>query len=146
MRILYTDEVSSGFEHDFFEKIAIKVLTTLLEDDSECNWEISLLITDDATIHQLNRDYRKVDKATDVLSFPMDEDGMLGDIAISLDTAKRQADDAEIGLDREVAFLFTHGLLHLLGYDHETSPEDEAEMFALQEEILKLLIEDKAVS
>ena len=71
---------------------------------------------------------------------------MLGDFAISYDTAKRQAEEAEINIDRETAFLFIHGLLHLLGYDHETSKEDEEEMFALQEKILKKLVDYGTVS
>ena len=76
----------------------------------------------------------------------MEDEVMLGDIVISLDTAKNQAQERDIGLEREIAFLFIHGLLHLLGYDHETSAEDEKEMFTLQEEILKKLIDYGAVS
>ena len=98
-------------------------------------------MTDDETIKELNKNFRGKDKATDVLSFPMEENNMLGDIVISADTAKRQAADADIPLERETAFLYIHGLLHLLGYDHEKSTEDEAHMFALQEDILKSLIE-----
>lgn len=109
-------------------------------------FEISLLMTDDERIRELNRQYREKDYATDVLSFPMSEDpfeegGMLGDIVISADTAAKQAADAGIELRRELAFLFIHGLLHLLGYDHEEGPEQEEEMFSLQEEILQNLIE-----
>ncbi len=81
-----------------------------------------------------------------MLSFPMEDDIILGDVAISFETAKRQSEEAEINIDREVAFLFIHGLLHLLGYDHETSQEDEEEMFALQEKILKKLVDYGTVS
>lgn len=144
MKLLYTDEENSSLTYEFFIGIAEAVFKHL--DMEENNYEISLLITDDETIHQLNKEYRQKDRPTDVLSFPMEDDIMLGDIVISLDTAKNQAQEREIGLDRETAFLFIHGLLHLLGYDHETSVEDEKEMFALQEEILKKLIDYGAVS
>ncbi|MCD8568155.1 MAG: rRNA maturation RNase YbeY [Geovibrio sp.] len=112
--------------------------------------EISVLITDDAEIRSLNAAYRQKDYATDVLSFPMveyplDDGGMLGDIVISIDTAKKQAQENEIELAREFAFLYIHGLLHLLGFDHETSEEDEKEMFDMQEEILRKLIGDGLV-
>lgn len=144
MKLLYTDEENSHLTYEFFMKIAEAVFDYL--NNKENQYEISLLITNDETIHLLNKEYRQKDKPTDVLSFPMEDDIMLGDIVISLDTAKNQAQEREIGLDREIAFLFIHGLLHLLGYDHETSVEDEKEMFALQEEILKKLIDYGAVS
>lgn len=144
MKLLYTDEKNSHLTYEFFMKIAEAVFKHL--DMEENNYEISLLITNDETIHQLNKEYRQKDKPTDVLSFPMEDDIMLGDIVISLDTTKNQAQERDIGLEREIAFLFIHGLLHLLGYDHETSVEDEKEMFALQEEILKKLIDYGAVS
>ena len=144
MKILYTDEMKCGLTYEFFTKVAESVFNELDMQDNQ--YEISLLLTDDETIRQLNKEYRNKDKSTDVLSFPMEDEIMLGDIAISVDTAKRQAEEAEINLDRETAFLFIHGLLHLLGYDHETSQEDEAEMFALQEKILKKLIDYGTVS
>lgn len=144
MKILYTDEMNCGLTYEFFTKVAESVFNELDMQDNQ--YEISLLLTDDETIRQLNKEYRNKDKSTDVLSFPMEDEIMLGDIAISVDTAKRQAEEAEINLDRETAFLFIHGLLHLLGYDHETSQEDETEMFALQEKILKKLIDYGTVS
>lgn len=144
MKILYTDEMNCGLTYEFFTKVAESVFNELDMQDNQ--YEISLLLTDDETIRQLNKEYRNKDKSTDVLSFPMEDEIMLGDIAISVDTAKRQAEEAEINLDRETAFLFIHGLLHLLGYDHETSQEDEAEMFALQEKILKKLVDYGSVS
>lgn len=144
MKILYTDEMNCGLTYEFFTKVAESVFNELDMQDNQ--YEISLLLTDDETIRQLNKEYRNKDKSTDVLSFPMEDEIMLGDIAISVNTAKRQAEEVEINLDRETAFLFIHGLLHLLGYDHETSQEDEAEMFALQEKILKKLIDYGTVS
>lgn len=144
MRILYTDEVNSNFSLDFFSDIAEEVFKFLGLENND--YEISLLMTNDEVIREYNNQYRGKDKPTDVLSFPMEEDNILGDIAISYDTAKRQAEENEINIDRETAFLFIHGLLHLLGYDHETSEEDEKEMFELQEKILKKLIDYKRVS
>lgn len=139
MKVLYTDEVSCGLDHVFFTHIAEVVFKEL--DMSNNEYEISLLMTDDETIQEYNKEYRNKDNATDVLSFPMEDNIMLGDIAISFDTAKRQAEESEISINREVSFLFIHGLLHLLGYDHETSQQDEEEMFTLQEKILKKLID-----
>lgn len=144
MKLLYIDETNCNLSYEFFNKIAENVFNHL--DIAENTYEISLLITDDETIHNLNKEYRQKDKPTDVLSFPMDDEVLLGDIVISIDTAKKQAEEREINIDREAAFLFIHGLLHLLGYDHETSAEDEKEMFALQEEILKKLIDYGVVS
>jgi probable rRNA maturation factor len=88
--------------------------------------EVSVLLTGDETIRTLNRDFRKKDKATDVLSFPADAEHpsaaakQAGDLAISLDTARRQAEEHGHSLQVEVKILMLHGLLHLAGYDHET--------------------------
>ena len=144
MKILYTDEMNCGLSYEFFTLAAEAVFDEI--DMSNNEYEISLLITDDETIRQYNKEYRNKDRATDVLSFPMEDEIMLGDIVISFDTAKRQAEEAGINADRETAFLFIHGLLHLLGYDHETSYEDEEEMFALQEKRLKKLVDCGTVS
>lgn len=146
--ILISDDKESGIDSKLFTDCAEAVFSMLETDFDEC--EISLVLTDDARIKELNGEYREKDYATDVLSFPMSDDplaegGMLGDIVISMDTAKAQADEAAIRLEREMAFLFIHGLLHLLGFDHETSAEDEEEMFDLQEEILRNLLENGKV-
>ncbi|MEZ4219893.1 MAG: rRNA maturation RNase YbeY [Polyangiaceae bacterium] len=88
--------------------------------------ELSVLLTNDATIHQLNLEHRSKDKPTDVLAFPLDApiaEGMptlLGDVVISLDTAERQARGRRRDLFAEVRLLLTHGVLHLVGYDHDT--------------------------
>lgn len=103
---------------------------------------VSVLITDNEEIHSLNAEYRQKDAPTDVLSFPLfDEFGNLdyyelGDIVISLERAKAQAEEYNHSLKREVAFLTAHSMLHLLGYDHENG---EQEMYVKQEEILNLL-------
>lgn len=115
--------------------------------------EISVVLADNEGIRTLNSMHRGIDKATDVLSFPMfeyDEDGeiiedyaefnemgelCLGDIVISLERANEQAEEYGHSLEREIGFLTVHSMLHLLGYDHMT-PEDEEEMFGYQREIL----------
>lgn len=118
--------------------------------------EVSLTFTDDEGIRELNKRYRNIDRATDVLSFPQIDfatDGadlsdnsykILGDIVISLERAKAQA--AEIGhsLGHEAAFLCVHSTLHLLGYDHVTSEEDEKIMFGKQKKIIESLAPELA--
>ena len=110
--------------------------------------EVSVTYTDNEGIRELNAAHRNIDRATDVLSFPLFEkeelseasDGdALGDIVISLEKAREQANEYGHSVEREIAFLTVHSMLHLLGYDHETSPEDEKEMFTRQEEILTLM-------
>lgn len=95
--------------------------------------ELSVLLCDDATIHRLNREHRKKDKPTDVLAFALREGEFghlagdaLGDVVISLDTAARQAGERGIATRDEVRMLLAHGLLHLLGWDHQTDAEDRA--------------------
>ena len=111
--------------------------------------EVSLVFVDDERIRELNRDYRGVDRATDVLAFPMHEEEpgsapgegpvlLLGDIVISLPTAVRQAEACGHGLPYEVAHLAVHGALHLLGYDHD-SPGNEQTMRAKEEDVLTKL-------
>ncbi|WP_457561392.1 rRNA maturation RNase YbeY [Caminibacter sp.] len=98
--------------------------------------DIELILTTDEEIRELNKIYRNKDKATDVLSFPLEDmPGMpLGSIVISVDTAKKGAEKFGHSLEDEIKLLFIHGLLHLLGYDHET---DNGEMRAKEEEIIK---------
>lgn len=93
--------------------------------------ELSVLLCDDATIHTLNRDYRKKDKPTDVLAFALREGELghlagdsLGDVVISLETAARQAAERGIETREEVRMLLAHGILHLLGWDHQTDADD----------------------
>ena len=108
--------------------------------------ELSVLLCNDSFIHPLNRDYRGKDKATDVLSFAQREgegadadDPLLGDVIISVETAERQAAERNIKISDELQLLLTHGILHLLGYDH--IDDDDAEiMEALEREILREII------
>ena len=115
--------------------------------------EVDVTIVDDEEIHALNREYRGMDKPTDVLSFALDEDcedeaepeliggpeeHLFGDIIISAETALRQAEEYGHGLEREMTYLAVHGMFHLLGYDHMTE-EDKAEMRAKEEEALRAI-------
>ena len=112
--------------------------------------EVSVSFVDNAGIWELNKKFRGIDRPTDVLSFPLfdyegeseeppvDElMGMLGDIVLSLEQAKAQAEEYGHSFEREVAFLTVHSMLHLLGYDHETGEEDEADMRRRQGEIME---------
>ena len=112
--------------------------------------ELSATLTDDATIRALNREYRGIDRPTDVLSFPMysfadgdvppdDGDFTLGDVVISVERAEAQAREYGHSTRREIAFLTVHSILHLLGWDHETGEADERAMFAKQDEIMDAL-------
>lgn len=94
----------------------------LLEASGRGSGELSILLTGDAQMRALNRTHRGKDKSTDVLSFPAEGD-TLGDIAISVDTARRQAGDYDAPLQNEIHRLLIHGILHLLGHDHHEAGE-----------------------
>ena len=107
--------------------------------------ELSIVLGDDAFIHPLNRDHRGKDKPTDVLSFSQregegadPEDMLLGDIIISVETAARQAEERGHGIAHELRVLIVHGILHLLGHDHED--DDEAEVMEAEERRLLALL------
>lgn len=112
--------------------------------------DITVLIADPERIQTLNRDFRHVDRVTDVLTFPAWEgeaifapsDGYLGDIMICMERAKEQAEEFGHSLERELAFLAVHGTLHILGYDH-MEPEEEALMRQRQREILERMGETR---
>ncbi|MBR2801955.1 MAG: rRNA maturation RNase YbeY [Erysipelotrichaceae bacterium] len=109
------------------------------------DYVISLTLVGPVSIHRLNRDYRGIDRVTDVISFAIndldegfaipEEEIDLGDIFINVNRVHTQARDYGHSVKREFLFLFVHGLLHCLGYDHQT-PEQEEEMFSLQKQIL----------
>ncbi len=98
--------------------------------------DVELILTDNETIRELNRQFRHIDKPTDVLSFPLEyvPHAPLGEIVISVDYARDKASEYHNSLDDEIALLFIHGLLHLLGYDHET---DSGEMRQKEEELIR---------
>lgn len=125
------------------------VLATLKEENfSYPHVRVSVTFTDNEGIHRLNKQYRAVDRPTDVLSFPMYDSGNfddgectfcaeLGDIVISVERAGAQATELGHSLRREVSFLTVHSMLHLLGYDHERSPKDEETQCEKQRKIMK---------
>lgn len=123
------------------------VLASLLSEGYDRDCEVSVTFTDNEGIRAINREFRDIDAPTDVLSFPMDDDeesiggqiAELGDIVLSLERAHEQAEEFGHSDEREIAFLCAHSVLHLLGYDHETSPEDDAEMREKQRRIMKEL-------
>ena len=145
-----------GEEYDWLEERYSVIAKTAFEMlGIKKNYEIDVSLVDDETIHEINRDYRGVDRVTDVISFAFNDDKdpknaingddtqvMLGEILISLPQAIRQATEIGNSKERELSFLFTHGLLHLLGYDH-MKKEDEEIMFPLQEKILAAAIGEK---
>ena len=139
-----------NIEVDLYLKTVIRraVAATLVRESFPYDVEVSVTLSDNDYIHKLNRESRNVDRHTDVLSFPMYEadelvpellsDGvMLGDIVLSLEKAKEQAEELGHGFLREVAFLVVHSTLHLLGYDHERSAEDDELQCRLQREIIE---------
>ncbi len=120
--------------------MARKVLKALGLTDSE----LSILLVNDTQMQELNRLYRSKDKTTDVLSFSMNEGdysdintNLLGDIVISLPAAKRQAKEKGHGIYDEIAILLIHGILHLLGYDHEKGGKEETRMRRMEKKILE---------
>ena len=133
--IYFTSEVKrSGVDTRRLKSTARKLLAEVNEPDSS----LSISIVDDARIQVLNREHRGKDKPTDVLSFPMYESGevglgeeerLLGDVVISVDTARRQAADYDAPLQNEIYRLLIHGILHVLGHDHE-EPAERAAMEA----------------
>ena len=160
MRLFLEDEGALDLKLPY-EELATKVADAVL-DYEKCPYEaqVELLLTMNEEIRQMNLEFRGIDRATDVLSFPMTEfpspadyayldtddssfdpetgELMLGNIVISKERAKEQAEEYGHSLRREMCFLFTHGILHLLGYDHMTD-EQEKEMFGLQDQILGAL-------
>ncbi len=103
-------------------------------EDCQLDAELSVALTDDEGIKELNSTYRGIDSPTDVLSFPQEDEHILGDIVISLETAKRQAMEGGHFFHEEICILLIHGILHLIGYDHEEDEEAE-EMETREREI-----------
>lgn len=125
------------------------IFNTLVSEGFGYDTEVSVTFTDDEKIRELNKKYRNKDASTDVLSFPMYDDLSeldnafgeisLGDIVISLETAARQGYSLYHSIYHEVSFLTVHSVLHLLGYDHEKSREDEEDMFSRQKKIMEIM-------
>ena len=136
-------------EYEEYEEEYLSIMEIALRMlDIKCDPIVSVSLVDNRYIHKINKKYRQIDRPTDVISFAFLDDGnqydkvlhkegivALGDIYISIEKAIEQAKEYGHSLKRELCFLFTHGLLHLLGYDH-MKKEDEEVMFALQDKIL----------
>lgn len=135
---------SDGFLPTWQELLTNAAEVTLQQAEVAPPASLTVLLADDAHIQQLNRDYRQQDKPTDVLSFPAgkpapgETEPYLGDIAIAIPTARRQAAASGHALSEELQLLVVHGVLHLLGHDHAT-PEEKAEMWAAQTAVLQAL-------
>ncbi|SNZ06360.1 probable rRNA maturation factor [Persephonella hydrogeniphila] len=139
-RILISKDIyDRNITKKFVKETAEKILKELTLD----NVELSITLTDNETIKQINKQWRNKDKPTDVLSFPIDEKPagyryrVLGDVVISLPYAKKQAEEIGIPYKNEIVRLLTHGILHLLGYDHEVCPAEAKKMFDLQDRIFE---------
>jgi len=129
MKVTYyitNEQEKIEFLPEYEELIKKAVEGTLAYEGIDRNCEISVTFTDNESIRELNREYRDIDRETDVLSFPMEDmdeldgdgDVVLGDVVISLEKAKEQAEEYGHSLEREISFLCVHSCLHLLGYDH----------------------------
>ncbi|MFT4577472.1 MAG: putative rRNA maturation factor [Nitrospinales bacterium] len=134
---------------DIIEKIG------MVMNNLNCsNQEVSILLTDDVDIRKLNQQFRSIDQPTDVLSFPQnaDEDPpipgeiILGDIAVSLDTAQAQTKEHGLTFEEEIILLLIHGILHLLGYDHEISDQEEEKMRSKTRELFNLVFPGKVLA
>ncbi len=147
MQIDFHDETHS-VDEDYIDLIDRVLQFAAKEEDVQTEAEMSVSFVDNKEIQIVNRNYRQKDEPTDVISFAMQEEGeeemkiigaempvLLGDIIISVDKAKEQAEEYQHSLERELSFLALHGFLHLLGYDH-LNEEDEKKMFKRQEDIL----------
>ncbi len=143
-----TDDGLAPVSYALKRLVRRSVLATLAAEGFRADCQVSVTFTDNAGIRELNRQYRGIDKETDVLSFPLTEfergeeppvdapEVSLGDIVLSLERAAVQAEEYGHSQEREVAFLCVHSMLHLLGYDHVNSEEEELEMRTRQREIL----------
>ena len=136
MKLRIYFENSQGKErvtHGLKMLVRESILATLAYEGVADDCEVSVTFTDNEGIRAINREYRNMDKPTDVLSFPLYESNgagvkMLGDIVLSLEKCRAQAEEFGHSFERECAFLTVHSTLHLLGYDHETSEADDQDM------------------
>ena len=132
------------FIRTLLEKIKKTIRTAVEAEYPNHTFELNIFFCDDETIRSYNREYRGVDRATDVLSFPMFDFGtpelpaLLGDIVLSVPRAQAQAEEYGHSFEREMCFLAAHAALHLIGYDHENEDE-RAQMETRQREVLSAL-------
>lgn len=145
LELVYENQtVDTKWPEEFFRGIITHVLARLDLDNKKVELGLHLVLPEKS--QELNKQYRNKDKPTDVLSFPLDEHGLekygilpLGDIFICLEVAQQQTSEMNIPLNQELARLVVHGILHLIGYDHELSLVEEKKMIDLQEEIVNSL-------
>ena len=149
MNLLIDNRTEELLSPELEEAILKAAAESLKYEEFDENCEISVSIVDNEEIRQINKQFRNIDRATDVLSFPMltfeegeeaevneNDEIILGDIIISLERAREQAEEYGHSIERELAFLSVHSVLHLLGYDHEKSLDEEKTMFKKQEDVL----------
>lgn len=153
LRLAWNIDAEINVPADWIDKLKV-ILHKAGELEGIASGEVALTFTDDEGIRGMNREYRGIDAPTDVLSFPMremgreempihydeadlpeGEDELLGDIVISVERAMAQSKEYGHSIEREIGFLFVHGFLHLLGYDHQDEVSEQG-MFAKQERIL----------
>ncbi len=145
-----TIEWEVGVNKTLEEYMQTAATTALAYENITFPCQIEALIVDEDTIREMNKEYRNIDRVTDVLSFPLyenpqeaaedvmdDEPVILGNMVICLPRAEQQAEEYGHSLQREICFLTVHSVLHLLGYDHELGDREESEMFCKQHEILE---------
>lgn len=150
VKLIVSGNTKSQLSSDLLKKIRKCCKAALEEEGINASAEVSLTAVTNVEIAALNCEYRGKDSVTDVLSFPMSENDefdvdpetnriILGDIVISVERAREQAAEYGHSFEREICFLATHSMFHLLGYDHEVSAEEEKIMFYKQERVLKRL-------
>ncbi len=138
-------------ENSEYKKLLTRVLKKCFEEEklNDKNLYVNIVLTNPENIRKINKEYRNIDKETDVLSFPMFEKGeieqikeqnedVLGDIVISIDRVKKQAKEYEHSFERELSYMVVHGFYHLMGYDH-IKEKDKKEMRKKEENILQQL-------
>jgi probable rRNA maturation factor len=138
VRIIALNKIPRKLKKQSLKRIAKKTIEFVGAKDKSIN----IVLADDALVQELNRRYRGIDAPTDVLSFPYEEEDLWGEVVISLDTCRRQAEERGHSFERELSILIIHGVLHLLGYDDETE-EGWREMVRLQEEVLRRLEDEE---
>jgi probable rRNA maturation factor len=149
MKIWFNDPGGVRFRCEISRAWVTGLIRKVLHAMEESRAEVGLTLTDDREIRRLNRQYRGIDRPTDVLAFAMREESgicslsggsthLLGDVVVSVETARRQAERQGHPLRREMSILIIHGLLHLMGFDHERSRAAARSMRKKEKELLKL--------
>ena len=133
MQLIFSKDETLNQSQELFDQVLERLAICM---PNLTHSKVELWLTGNENIQKLNKDFRSKDKPTDVLSFSLNDQENLGQIVISVERAESQAKEIGQSLEEELRFLFAHGLLHLLGYDHET-PEEEKQMLKKAYEILE---------